>query len=367
MWRFRIQIVGWGLLLSGGLAALHALYVCYAPGLVRMSYSTPPSLGPAFFSQWIRYGIWLPLLPLMAAFVHGRLQEKDTALRPATWIAFALSVPFWSVAHACLMAACYLAAGLSSPGYDFERQARVLLSGQAVQNSAMALLVLLAIATRYFQRRLRAEDQIAEGLRTEAANARLSALRSLVQPRIFFGTLQDLTMLIPREPDRAVELVDRLGDFLRLSLQRSGQTEVELRDEVEFLQKHLAVEEMRRGTPLQVHFDLAPEARGSLLAAQILPELVSQSLLESGWRALDVSARLVNGGRELRIEVRTDGPVAPTLAGAETILEERYPGKYTVHVSAESGRRGITVQFPVVSPADELPPAPLPAGILVPA
>ena len=55
-------------------------------------------------------------------------------------------------------------------------------------------------------------------------------------------------------------MIARLGDFLRLTLDHSGQQLVTLKEETEFLRCYLEIEQVRFGDRLTVEFQIEPVA-----------------------------------------------------------------------------------------------------------
>ncbi len=106
-------------------------------------------------------------------------------------------------------------------------------------------------------------------------------------------------------------MVAALGDLLRKALERVGDQEVPLVDELEFARKYLEIERARFDDRLDVRFDVQPDT----LEVPV-PNMVLQPLLENAMRhgvaatsggcRVRVTARDRNGWLEL--EVRDDGP-----------------------------------------------------------
>ncbi len=184
--------------------------------------------------------------------------------------------------------------------------------------SAMVTLVHMQELYRRYTERERETLQ----LETKLARAQLEALKIQLQPHFLFNTLNTISALLHRDPEAADRVVTRLGDLLRLSLQHSGRQEVMLRQELEFLERYLEIQQTRFRDRLTVHFDADPEALDALV-----PTLVLQPLVENAVRhaieprsapgRLDVRARRANG--RLTLEVADDGPGIVTGSGPGAI------------------------------------------------
>jgi hypothetical protein len=113
-------------------------------------------------------------------------------------------------------------------------------------------------------------------LEAHLTEARLTALRAQLQPHFLFNTLQAATVLIHEEPDGAEEILLRLSELLRVSLDEVHDQEIPLGREIEFLEHYVRIQQRRFGERLR--FDLQVD---SDLFANPVPSLVLQPLVEN--------------------------------------------------------------------------------------
>ncbi len=154
----------------------------------------------------------------------------------------------------------------------------------------------------------------ASRLETQLAEAQLQALQRQLHPHFLFNTLNAISALMHRDVEAADQMLSRLSDLLRIALDQRGAQEVALKDELEFLQKYLEIEQARFGDRLTVSFSIEPET----LDAQV-PNLILQPLVENSVRHavavriepghIEVRARRVDASLEL--VVRDNGPGLP--------------------------------------------------------
>jgi sensor histidine kinase YesM len=147
-------------------------------------------------------------------------------------------------------------------------------------------------------------------LRTQLAQAQLEALKMQIHPHFLFNTLHSISALLSKDTEEARKMISRLGDFLRLTLENGGATEVSLQQELEFLKGYLEIERIRFKDRLTTTIDVDPE----VLNVQV-PNLILQPIVENAMRhaisrtnAGEVEITAVPRNGVVRIEVKDNGP-----------------------------------------------------------
>jgi sensor histidine kinase YesM len=107
--------------------------------------------------------------------------------------------------------------------------------------------------------------------------AELEALRAKISPHFLFNTLNSIASLIPVDPHKAEEMVQRLADLFRYTLDASRREMVRLEDELNTIHQYLEIEKVRLGDRLTFRIEMDSE-----LADFPLPSLLLQPLVENG-------------------------------------------------------------------------------------
>jgi two-component system, LytTR family, sensor kinase len=167
-------------------------------------------------------------------------------------------------------------------------------------------------------RQLRDRELRGAQLERELATAQLQALRMQLHPHFLFNTLHSISMLNFVDVDAANRVLVQLSDLLRLTLDKSGLLEVPLAQEIDFLDRYLAIERMRFGDRLDVRLEVADDVTDASV-----PNLLLQPLVENAVRHgiapysrpghLIVRARRSAAESRVRLvlEVEDDGPGLP--------------------------------------------------------
>ena len=180
-------------------------------------------------------------------------------------------------------------------------------------SEGISIYLLLLFINHALDYHHRYQEQVLERSQLEAqlAQAQLQALKMQLHPHFLFNTLHSISALLNKDTEAARQMIARLGDFLRLTLDNSGTQEVSLQREIEFLQSYLEIEHIRFQDRLTTHVEVEPHA----LDAQV-PNLILQPIVENAIRH-GIAPRSTPGRIEiraehknsvLRIQVRDNGP-----------------------------------------------------------
>ena len=129
-----------------------------------------------------------------------------------------------------------------------------------------------------------------------------------LRPHFLFNTLHTVASLVRtgRNAD-AVRTIAGLSDLLRSALRRDGTAEVPLRHELAFVERYLAIEQIRFQDRLQTRIAVAPDLLDELVPALILQPLVENAIRHGVERRaapgrVEVEASRRNGTLVLRVQ-----------------------------------------------------------------
>jgi LytS/YehU family sensor histidine kinase len=212
-----------------------------------------------------------------------------------------------------------------------------------------------------FHREAQERELTAAQLRTRLAEANLQALQRQLHPHFLFNTLNTISALMHRDTQAADAMLERLGDLLRLTLDRIGTQYVSLKDELDFLRKYLEIEKTRFGERLQVHIEVELDTLDAAVPNLVLQPIVENALRHGigpkiGGGRVDILAR--RDGDDLVLEVRDNG-VGLTkdafhngvgLTNTRSRLEHLYGTRYRFECQTPSGGGLlVTVVIPFTS------------------
>ena len=225
------------------------------------------------------------------------------------------------------------------------------------------LLYLLSVAFHYvliaMEDSRRAEAQASEAV-VLARDAELKALKAQINPHFLFNSLNSISALTSIDPSRARDMCVLLGEFLRMTLGLGEKTLVRFSEELDLLQKYMAIEKIRFGERLRMQEAIQEESKSCLL-----PPLLLQPLMENAIRhgiaglpeggEVRLSAERQNGRLEILVENSWDPDAPPRRSGGlglrnvQQRLEARYGNDASVHVMAEGDLFQVSLSIPLES------------------
>jgi LytS/YehU family sensor histidine kinase len=138
--------------------------------------------------------------------------------------------------------------------------------------SAIVHYLVLALEASHEAAELALESQVA------AREAELRAVRAQLNPHFLFNSLNSINALVGKDPEGARRMCEGLGDFLRRTLALGAREQVTLGDELQLVDRYLAIEQVRFGDRLRVARRIDPRAMNCALPPLLLQPLVENAI-----------------------------------------------------------------------------------------
>jgi two-component system, LytTR family, sensor kinase len=265
-----------------------------------------------FGTQLLGWWSWIPLTPVIL------LLARRFPLERGTWHK---TLPIHVLACVLISAtqvACFTCVSiLIAPfGRQFERSFWEMFIGRATSQFHINLLIYAATigvshAVSYYFR-FREREFRASQLEAQLAQAQLQTLKMQLQPHFLFNTLNAIAGLVRDSRNKAaVDMLAGLSDLLRYTLENAGKQEVPLKEELEFLELYLDIQQMRFSDRLTVDMQVMPETLDAVVPNLILQPLVENAIRHGISRRAAAGTVGVSAHRDeglLRLTVFDDGP-----------------------------------------------------------
>lgn len=188
-----------------------------------------------------------------------------------------------------------------APG-DYELELQVVLHGEVMPGPSaryafrirqpfyrrpwfIALMMLVVAIGVIFFLRIRDRRLTRRAfVRQKQLESELQLLRSQINPHFLFNSFNTLSYTIEKNQDEAVEYVEKLSDYFRLVLQRTGEPLITVGEELNLVSHYIYLQKKRFGSLLDITTDV-PEG----FRSRMIPPMVIQMLLENAVKHNSIS------------------------------------------------------------------------------
>ncbi|MBZ5537412.1 MAG: histidine kinase [Acidobacteriia bacterium] len=302
------RLVKWTLILLGwtflGVFYAGQTYLIYA----RSNHPTRLArILPGALVIWYSWAVLSPFIIWLAR--HFRIERKRLLRNLATHLAAGI---FFSFLHQAVPILVFSTVDIASgkPSLFFSRLFNSLFSLYFSNDFFIYWMILFAVHALDYYRRYREGELKASRLEGQLAQAQLQALKMQLHPHFLFNTLHAISALVHKDPEVADRMIARLSDLLRLTLDSVGVQEVPLRQELDFLERYLEIEQQRFQDRLKVHLEVDPRTLDAMVPNLILQPLVENAIRHGIAQRSSPGRVEIRARREdtrLRLEVRDDG------------------------------------------------------------
>ncbi|MFL5381075.1 MAG: sensor histidine kinase [Longimicrobiaceae bacterium] len=306
-----LAILGFWLFMAALTAANRLLDPRRPPGLQPVSASAPIALALVEALVWAAVTPLVFLLVRRVAAMGGRRVAQGSLIAAGALGVSILVDTVFDGARAALL-------GLPGRHNVFTNPVGTLTHLWFLREMIVYCGLVAAGAAREYSLRYRARQDEAVRLQAETARlqaqlaeARLSALRSQIDPHFLFNTLNAVSALVERDPRGVRRMIARLSELLRHSLEGAAEPVVTLRSELEFADRYLEIMRIRFQGSLEVETKVDDEAMDALVPSLVLQPLVENAVKHGlgrlkGVGRIEIEARR-EGGRVV-LCVRDNGP-----------------------------------------------------------
>jgi signal transduction histidine kinase len=165
--------------------------------------------------------------------------------------------------------------------------------------------------TLVFHRESRARALRESLLENDLARTQLQLLRTQLEPHFLFNTLNAIATLVHANPAAAERMILLLSDLLRRALRERDECYVPLREELDFLDRYLEIEQVRFRERLVVEREIQPDSLEAMVPPLLLHPLVENAIRHGLARRVEGGCLGIRARREddrLELRIWDDGP-----------------------------------------------------------
>jgi sensor histidine kinase YesM len=211
-----------------------------------------------------------------------------------------------------------------------------------------------------YNNKLQKEHEMLLRAQTSAKEAQLEMLRYQLNPHFMFNTMNAISTLIYKnENDKANEMLDKLCDFFRYSLDKNDKSKTTLQKELELLDLYLSIEKVRFGDRLHVELAIDNNALGCRVPSMLLQPLVENAIkyaieLRKEGGSIIIQAQIIDD--RLMLHVIDDGQglnkklnegFGIGMTNTKARLDAMFNGDFDVNLAnSENGGATVLISIP---------------------
>jgi two-component system LytT family sensor kinase len=190
------------------------------------------------------------------------------------------------------------------------------------------------------------ELKVKEALKQKTHDMELALVRARLDPHFLFNTLNNLDVLIARDPAVASEYLSGLSDIMRFVLYEAKGESIPLASELAYIEKYIALERLRTRRARYATHEVAGQPAGVRIAPMTFIPFIENAFKHTEDRKEDgaIASRIAIHGRFVTFECVNHCAHPPNADAARGIGQELirqrlallYPGRHAL----EAGRQG---------------------------
>ncbi|MCB9169655.1 MAG: histidine kinase [Flavobacteriales bacterium] len=169
------------------------------------------------------------------------------------------------------------------------------------------MIVLIALDNA---RMMREKQTQLMALRNDLQRSQLNALKKQLQPHFLFNTLNTVSALMDENVNDARRVLARLGQLLRITLDKEQRDRVPLQREIDLIGNYLGIEAVRFHDRLQVTYAIPEDCSQAMVPSMMLQPLVENAIKHgpgSTSSAVDIAVEAHRNNGHLHLRVRDNG------------------------------------------------------------
>ena len=233
-----------------------------------------------------------------------------------------------------------LAVSLCSPLFAHTPPLEGVAVGACLQGLVLIHMALAMILRGFIQ--WYGDISVKEELRQRTTEAELALLRAKLDSHFLFNTLNNIDVLVARDPNAASLYLNNLSEILRFVLYEAQADNVPLEAELAYVSKYIALQRIRSADPDFVTWEVTGEPGGWGIAPLLLMPFIENAFKHADRQqqgnTIAVAIAIYETHLEFHCRNRYRKGAVDTASGLGNALTQRrlallYPGRYRLDVS----------------------------------
>jgi len=215
-----------------------------------------------------------------------------------------------SVGAEMIWVSCFPGLPLMHARMPYWQRLRFYLNVEFLDNMVIFWATFLLFRAIGYYQQYREKEEAVSQLAVQLAHARIQALRMQLNPHFLFNTMNSISSLMRTDVAAADAMLEQLSSLLRITFERGEDQLIRVRDEMEFTEMYLALQDRRYAGRVRQAIHVEPRLHDALVPAMLLQPIV-ENAFSHGLSRLDkdgiLAIDLFREKGRLKITVRNSG------------------------------------------------------------
>jgi len=166
------------------------------------------------------------------------------------------------------------------------------------------------------------ELKLKEALMEKTHRMELALVKSQLDPHFLFNTINNIDVLITKDPEKASQYLNKLSDIMRFMLYETKTEKIPLAKELAYIEKFIELQKIRTANEHYVHYELSGCPEHKAVAPMVFIPFIENAFKHSANKKVDEAVKIA-----IRIK--------------EDAIAFHCSNKYNPHTSASNGANGL--------------------------
>jgi len=188
------------------------------------------------------------------------------------------------------------------------------------------------------------EKQLKEALKEKNHEMEMALIKSKLDPHLLFNTINNIDALIIKDAVEASDYLNKLSDIMRFMLYETMAEQIQLLQEIEYIEKYIALQKIRTANTDYVHFTVTGNIEKKMIAPMVFIPFIENAFKHTNNKKLEnaiaihiiISKKTIQLVCENKFDLKQVVRQANSGLGNELIqkrLQLIYPDKHSLEVN----------------------------------
>ena len=188
------------------------------------------------------------------------------------------------------------------------------------------------------------EIKLKEALKEKNHEMELALIKSKLDPHLLFNTINNIDALIIKDAVEASNYLNKLSDIMRFMLYETMAEKILLSQEIEYIEKYIALQKIRTANEHYVHFSVTGIIGNKMIAPMVFIPFIENAFKHTNNKKLEnaIAVHIIIGNKTIQLVCENKFDSKPAIRQPDSglgneLIQKRlqliYPEKHVLEVN----------------------------------